>query len=180
MTPQPSDESRSGPDPPADPVGGRVFQLHIKPETPGERGLPKATVPEVRLLHAGLEGDFNRYRHEEKHDDPIMAVLIIPRETIEQLNREGWPVRPGDLGENITSEGMPYDRFVIGHRFEVGGSEVEITKPCAPCNLLEQLPYVGRERGPEFIRVMLNRRGWYARVVREGKVRAGDSIHSVG
>lgn len=156
-----------------------MYQLHIKPEAPGERGLPKATVPEVRLLYSGLEGDFNRYRHEEKHDDPRMAVLIVPKETIEQLGREGWPVRPGDLGENITSEGIAYDGFRVGGRFEIGGSEVEITKPCDPCHFLELLPYVGKARGPEFIRTMLNRRGWYARVTREGSVQTGDRIRAV-
>ncbi len=156
-----------------------MYELHIKPEVPDERGLPKAAVTEVRLLYSGLAGDFNRYRHEEKHDDPRMAVLIVPKETIEQLGREGWPVRPGDLGENITSEGIANDRFRVGDRFEIGRSEVEITKPCDPCHFLELLPYVGKARGPEFIRTMLNRRGWYARVTREGLVRTGDRIEAV-
>ncbi len=175
----PSNSLQPSPAPSPRRLEGRVYQLHIKPQTPGERGLPKATVPEVRLLHSGLEGDFNRYRHEEKHDDPIMAVLIVPRETLEQLGREGWPVRPGDLGENITSEGIAYDGFRIGSHFQIGEAEVEITKPCDPCHFLELLPYVGKDRGPEFIRTMLNRRGWYARVIREGPVRTGDRILSV-
>lgn len=121
-------------------------------------------------------GDFNRYRHEEKHDDPGMAVLIVPFETIEALDREGWPVRPGDLGENITSEGIAYDSFAPGSRFRVGRAVVEVTKACDPCTNLFLLPYVGEVRGPEFLKTMVGRRGWYARVLESGMVRTGDAI----
>jgi MOSC domain-containing protein YiiM len=154
----------------------RVVGLHAKPQTPGEHGLPKHSVREVRLLRTGVEGDFNLYRHEEKHDDESMAVLLIPRETISQLGREGWPVRPGDLGENITSEGLPYGDLQPGREYRIGTARLAVTKPCTPCTNLYLLPYVGVSRGPEFLRTMLDRRGWYARVVTEGAVRVGDPI----
>jgi MOSC domain-containing protein YiiM len=155
---------------------GRVRQLHRKPETPGGHGLPKTPVPEVRITVHGLAGDFNRFRHEERHDDPDMAVLIYPAETIEKLGREGWPVRPGDLGENVLTEGIAYHAFAPGLRFRIGEARVQISKACDPCDNLFLLPYVGRERGPEFLRTMLGRRGWYARVLDEGIVRTGDAI----
>jgi MOSC domain-containing protein YiiM len=155
---------------------GRVFALHRKPQIAGEHGLPKPTVPEAFISQAGLEGDYNRYRHEEKKDDPGMAVLLVPRETLDELQREGWPVRPGDLGENITTEGIAYNDFVPGNRFRVGEVVLEVSKACTPCDNLYLLPYVGPARGPEFLKVMLDRRGWYARVVREGRVRAGDPV----
>jgi len=157
-------------------VRGSVFEIHRKPETAGEHGLPKPTVASARVTVSGLEGDFNRWRHETQHDDPGMAILVVPKETIDQLNREGWPVRTGDLGENITSTGIPYDAFVPGKRFRVGESVIEVSKACTPCDNLYLLPYVGTAKGPEFLRVMTGRRGWYARVVREGLVRAGDPV----
>lgn len=157
---------------------GRVYQLHRKPEVAGEHGLRKPTVPEAFVSRTGFVGDFNRYRHEEKHDDPGMALLIVPRETLEELSREGWPVRPGDIGENITTEGIPYDAFAPGRQFRAGDAVVEVTKACTPCDNLYLLPYVGPERGPEFLKVMLHRRGWYARVVREGWVRPGDPVEA--
>jgi len=160
-------------------TSGRVFDLHRKPEVPGERGLPKPSVPEAYVSFAGVTGDFNLYRHREKKDDPAMALLIMPRETLAQLDREGWPVRSGDLGENITTEGIPYDEFTPGRRFRAGELVFEVTKPCTPCDNLYRLPYVGPTRGPEFLKVMLDRRGWYARVVREGRIRAGDAIERV-
>jgi len=157
-------------------VSGRVFEIHCKPEVPGERGLPKPMVPEVFVSRAGLKGDFNRYRHEEKHDDPAMAVLIMPRETLSDIVREGWPVRYGDLGENLITEGIAYDAFVPGRRFRAGEALLEVSKACTPCDYLYLLPYVGPTRGPEFLKVMLGRRGWYARVLHEGRVRVGDPV----
>jgi MOSC domain-containing protein YiiM len=164
------DESRSA---------GRVFQLHEKSEVEGEHGLPKPTVSHALVRPSGFSGDFNRYRHEEKKDDPAMAVLLIPRETLAELSQEGWPVRPGDLGENITTEGVEYDAFAPGRKFRAGEVTLEVTKACTPCENLFLLPYVGRERGPEFLRVMIDRRGWYARVLHEGRIRAGDRIEWV-
>jgi len=160
-------------------VSGRVFELHRKAEVPGEHGLPKPRVDEALVSAAGLAGDFNRYRHEEKHDDAGMALLLMPRETIAALDREGWPVRPGDLGENVTTEGIEYDAFVPGRRFRMGTAVVEITKACTPCDNLFLLPYVGPARGAEFLRTTLGRRGWYARVLHEGRLRTGDPIEQI-
>ncbi|MGI0129945.1 MAG: MOSC domain-containing protein [Thermoplasmata archaeon] len=157
-------------------AGGHVYRLHRKSQTPGERGLPKLPVEAVRVSAVGLEGDYNVYRHDEKADDPAMAVLLMPLEMLTELNREGWPVRPGDLGENITSLGIPYGEFAPGRRFRVGAITVEVTKPCTPCDNLFQLPYIGPDRGSEFLRVMLDRRGWYAKVVQGGELRTGDPI----
>lgn len=158
------------------PCSGRVVQVNRKSPVPGERGLPKVPVGEARITRAGLDGDFNVYRHEVSRDDPRMAVLLVPLETLEEFQREGWPVRPGDLGENLTTSGIPYEAFVPGRRFRVGEAVVEISKPCTPCENLFLLPYVGNDRGPEFLRVTLGRRGWYASVVREGRVRPNDPI----
>jgi MOSC domain-containing protein YiiM len=161
--------------PPLDPQG-TVLQLNRKSEVPGEHGLPKKPVPTAHVTKAGLEGDFNRYRREEKHDDPDMAVLIVPLEVIHALNAEGWPVRPGDLGENITSSGLPNDAFRPDRRVRVGSVLLQVSKPCDPCNNLYLLPYIGESRGPAFLRTTLGRRGWYCRVLEEGTVSTGDPI----
>jgi MOSC domain-containing protein YiiM len=158
---------------------GEVYRLHRKPRTEGERGLPKRAVPEAWLRADGLEGDFNRYRHEIKHDDPGMALLLLPLETIEVLRGEGWPVAPGDLGENLTTRGIPYGAFVPGEDWTIGNARVRIEKACTPCTFLFGLPYVGTERGPSFLKATLDRRGWYARVLSESVIRVGDPIRRV-
>lgn len=158
---------------------GRVYRISRKPQTPGERGLPKAEVSQAEITSDGVVGDSNIYRHDEAHDDPAMAILLMPLETLNQLGREGWPVRPGDIGENITTEGLPYDAFAPGERFRVGDTLLEISKPCTPCDNLYQLPYVGLERGPAFLKATLGRRGWYARVLEGGTVRTNDRVERV-
>ena len=155
---------------------GTVVRIGAKGETPGERGLPKPERASARFLHAGVEGDFNVYRQQEKGGDPNMGVLLLPEETLSDLNGDGWPVRPGDLGENVTTSGIPYEALAPGRRIRIGEAVLETTKACDPCTNLYLLPYVGAERGPRFIKAMLGRRGWYARVVREGVVHRGDRI----
>lgn len=158
-------------------VDGTVLSLHRKPETPGERGLPKPAFPELRVNAAGVIGDFNRWRHEEGHDDPTSAILLMPVETLDELQAEGWPVRSGDLGENITTRGIPYEQLQPGVELTLGTAKLTVTRPCDPCENLFELPYVGREKGPKFLKTTLNRRGWYAQVDVPGVIRAGDVIH---
>ncbi|HLN51973.1 MAG TPA: MOSC domain-containing protein [Thermoplasmata archaeon] len=155
---------------------GRVVRLGAKPRTPGQRGLPKPALAKVTVARGGVEGDYNVWRQEERGGDPDYALLVMPEETLEQLNHEGWPVRPGDLGENITTSGVPYAAFEPPCRFRVGSVLAEVSKACDPCDTLTLLPYVGRARGPEFLKTMMGRRGWYARVVNSGEIREGDPI----
>ncbi len=157
-------------------IVGKVYQINVKSQTPGERGLPKHSVDRAEITFLGLKDDFNVYRHEKQKDIPDQAVLIMPLEMIEQLNREGWPIKPGDLGENITSLGISYDSIGPGKRYAVGDAILEITKPCTPCVNLWSLPYVGKEKGPKFIKTTLNRRGWYASVIQQGKIKKNDQI----
>jgi MOSC domain-containing protein YiiM len=157
-------------------VSGTVKQINVKPMTEGERGLPKKPVDSAHVTKSGMQGDFNVYRHEELNDDPDSALLILPVETIMELNSEGWPVRPGDLGENLTTTGIPYSSFAVGKIFTSGGARFQVSRACDPCDNLFLLPYVGSSKGPSFLKTMLGRRGWYARVLREGKIRRGDRI----
>lgn len=158
---------------------GRVRSLHRKPQTTGEHGLPKPSVSEIYLAAGGVRDDFNRFRHEEEHDRLDQAVLLMPIEMIRTLNAEGWPIQEGDIGENVTTEGIPYTEFRPGDRFRVGGAVVEVSKPCTPCTNLQLLPYVGAANGPRFIKLMLDRRGWYASVASEGRVRSGDLVERI-
>jgi MOSC domain-containing protein YiiM len=155
---------------------GKIVQINIKKMSPGSRGLPKFPVDSCRILKTGLAGDFNVYRHEKLADDPDSAVLLMPIETIEQLNRERWPIKAGDIGENITTSGISYSDFAPGKKFTVGKATIQISRACDPCSNLYLLPYVGKEKGPEFLKTMLGRRGWYARVIEEGIVRKDDPI----
>ena len=153
-----------------------IQQINVKPQTKGEHGLPKKPVTSALVTRTGVEGDFNVYRHKEREDDPDQALLIMPVETIEELNEEGWQVKPGDLGENFTTSGLPYTAFSVGKMFAAGEIRFQISRACEPCTNLYSLPFVGESKGPDFLKVMLGRRGWYAKVILEGRVKAGDHL----
>jgi len=159
-----------------DALRGTVRRLGAKPRTPSEHGLPKPELEQAEFRFGGVDGDYNLYRQTQKGGDPEMAILLIPEETLAELRAEGWPVRPGDLGENVLTSGIPYDALTPRRRVRLGAAVVETAKPCDPCDNLYLLPYVGPPRGPAFLKAMLGRRGWYARVVREGTVRRGDPV----
>jgi MOSC domain-containing protein YiiM len=154
-------------------MAGRVLQLSIKPKTPGEHGLPKRAVLELRVTSQGADGDYNHYRATTLDGDPDQAILIVTKELLARLGAEGWPIRPGDLGENLTLDDVPEAALGPGARVELADVVLEVTKPCDPCIELHSLPYVGPTRGPEFVRTLVGRRGWYARVLSPGIVRPG-------
>lgn len=149
---------------------GRILRMSVKPETPGEYGLPKRAVPSLRITTAGAEGDYNRYRAKRLAGDPDQAILLLTQEVLDQLRLEGWPVAAGDLGENLTLGGVIESSLVPGAQLTIGEVRLEITKPCEPCTELHALPYVGKARGTEFVKTMVDRRGWYARVLASGTV----------
>jgi len=157
----------------------RIAQINVKPEARPEGGLQKHSVASARIDPAGVAGDFNHYRHDELHDEADSAVLLLPRETIEALDRDGWPVRPGDLGENLLTEGIAYEAMGPGRRLLVGEVVLEVTRACDPCTNLYKLPYVGTSKGPAFLKTMHGRRGWYAKVLRPGTVRVGDVVEPI-
>ncbi len=158
-------------------MNGRVYQLNVKGRNEEGVGLPKRAIEYVTVRKEGLEGDFNHYRHNSLKNSLDHAVSIMPIEMINQLNREGWSVKPGDLGENITIEGIAYNSFKVGDCYLIGTTLLQISEAITPCKKLVKLPYVGEENRNRFVKdVMLGRRGWYARVLEEGFIRKGDLI----
>lgn len=151
-------------------MSGRILQMSVKSKTPGQRGLPKRAVTHLEIQATGAVGDFNHYRTEELPGDLDQAVLVLTDEILTALGAEGWPVRPGDLGENLTLADIPEADLKPGVRLRLGEVLLEISLACDPCTVLYALPYVGSGRGPEFIRALHGRRGWYSRVIRPGTV----------
>ena len=108
-----------------------------------------------------------------------MAILVLPVEVIHDLNQEGWSVKPGDLGENLTVAGISHSEFSPGQEYKAGEVVMEISFECEPCRNLSVLPYVGEAKINVFIKTLLNRRGWYARVIKPGTIKPGDLILKV-
>src|SRR5687768_6359581 len=59
------------------PMSAHVLQLSVKPKTPGEYGLPKHPVTELRITPSGADGDYNNYRQRTLAGDPDQAILLL-------------------------------------------------------------------------------------------------------
>ena len=148
---------------------GRIHQINISPG-----GVPKLRVERAGVTAGGLVGDgHNDTRH---HGGPDAAVCLFSREVIERLRAEGHPIGPGTIGENVTVEGLDWAAVVPGCRlvFE-GGVELEVVKYTNPCATIGE-----SFRGLEFRRIKQDLHPGesrvYARVIREGELRAGAAV----
>lgn len=158
-------------------INSFIFSVNVKPEVKGERGIPKEPVGLAKLTLSGFEGDFNRHRFEELSFTTDQAVLILPYHVITDLNREGYPVDVGHLGENLTVKGIRNDEVSEGQIYSTGNAVIQISKRCLPCKNLKVLPYFSR--GVNLKELLRCRRGWYARVIQQGRVEVGDSFFRV-
>jgi MOSC domain-containing protein YiiM len=157
--------------------GGRLVQVNVSPG-----GVPKYPVEEARVSFDRVEGD--SWNDMEHHGLPGQAVCLFSVELIGQLVAEGYPLFPGALGENFTTEGIDYRRIRLGDQYRVGSDvEIRITKVRRPCRTISVY-------GSSLLRAMFDadvkagntssprwgRSGFYAEVLKEGSVRPGDPI----
>ncbi len=153
-----------------------ILQINIKSRKVGEPGIPKHPVNEVVVSQSGVSGDFNVYRFNSKKNTPDRAVLIMTEDILNQLNKEGWKVKSGDLGENFLIDGVSYSELEAGMKVKLGGIQIELTEQAQPCRTLRHLRYIGDENINGFINTLKGRRGWYAKVIQEGTVNVHDPI----
>ena len=163
---------------------GTVCELHIKAQNQeGEKkqgvGLPKIAVPSIYVNTQGVVGDYNHFRQRKKEGTPDRALLIYTTGKIMQLANHRWPFMPGHLGENITVEGIPYVAFQPESLWRMGEATLQITIAATPCSKLKHLPYIGEENIKAFCKMLEGQRGWYARVLKEGEIKKGDSIEAI-
>ncbi len=111
----------------------------------------------------------------ENHGGPNRAVYCYPHEHYAywsiQLGRDDFEY--GQFGENLTTQGLLEKAVCVGDAFQVGEAIIQITQPRVPCYKLANKLEI-----PDFAKTFLqaNRSGFYARVLEEGSVGAGDAI----
>jgi len=129
----------------------------------------------VPLRGVNLRGDDQADR--TVHGGPDKAVYAYGAEDTEWWEAElGRPLGPGAFGENLTTRGIAVSQAVIGERWTVGSTLLEVAQPRLPCFKL------GLRMGdPRFLKrfAAAARPGAYLRVVREGDLGAGDAIEVV-
>lgn len=122
----------------------------------------------------GLAGD--RAHDIAHHGGSDQAVYAYAREDLDgALAAElGRALAPGQVGENLTTEGLDVSGALIGERWRVGDRLLlEVSGPRIPCGTFQswlgEKDWLGR-----FIRLRVP--GAYLRVVEPGEIRAGDPV----
>ena len=130
-----------------------------------EKGTKKHAVAEGTVCQDyGLEGD--------AHADcsTHRQVSLLAMESIGKMREAGFAVGLGDFAENITTEGLDLVLLPVGTRLAVGRDTLlEVTQIGKKC-------HGGCAIFNEVGKCIMPREGIFARVVRGGMVRAGDSI----
>lgn len=130
-------------------------------------GIPKRAVPFVRILSSGLEGDGH---HHAKHCRPEQAVSFQDVEKLAELRNEGYSLYCGGIGENISVAHLNVNSLGLGTILNFsGGIQLEITKIRNPCYVLDAIH-------PRLKEVIIGRCGMYAKVLKEGMLRVGETI----
>jgi MOSC domain-containing protein YiiM len=154
-----------------------VLYINISPG-----GIPKRPIPEGRVTFTRVEGDdWNDKKHHGWRDQ---ALCLFSIELIEELKAEGYPLFPGALGENITTEGINYREVRLGDVYRIGNDvEVRISKIRTPCRTIAvygegimRATYDVEVRRGNVNSLKWGRSGYYAEVLREGIIRTGDAI----
>ena len=127
------------------------------------------------LRGVNLRGDDQADR--SVHGGPDKAVYAYAAEDIEAWERElQRALGPAPFGENLTVRGVGVSEAVIGERWAVGSTLLEVAQPRLPCFKL------GIRMGdPRFLKrfASADRPGAYLRVLREGDVGTGDRVEVI-
>jgi MOSC domain-containing protein YiiM len=109
----------------------------------------------------------------------LRQVHLIHAELFAALAAQGFTLRPGDLGENLLTEGLDLLALPRGTRLRLGATaEIEITGLRNPCVQIERfqpgLLAAVLDRTPDGR--LIRKAGVMAVVLAGGEVRAGDAI----
>jgi MOSC domain-containing protein YiiM len=126
----------------------------------------------VAVRGVNLEGDDQADR--TVHGGPDKAVYAYAAEDVRFWEAElGRELPAAAVGENLTTEGLDVTHAVIGERWAVGSTVLEVCQPRLPCAKLGM-----RFGDPRFVRTFGDalRPGAYLRIVQDGDVGAGDPV----
>jgi MOSC domain-containing protein YiiM len=129
----------------------------------------------VAVEGVNLEGD--RQADLESHGGPTRALYAYADEDYRWWSDSlGRPLSPGKFGENLTLAGIDVSGALIGERWRVGNTLLQVTSPRVPCNKLAMTM-----DDPAFVRRFAQalRPGAYLAIVESGDVAAGDAAEVV-
>ncbi|HEY2695623.1 MAG TPA: MOSC domain-containing protein [Pseudonocardiaceae bacterium] len=139
------------------------------------------------LTGLGVDGDAHlgttvRHRSRMARDPQapnLRQVHLIHAELFGELADDGFAVKPGELGENVTTVGVDLLALPAGTRLHLGANAViEVTGLRNPCVQIDHFQYglmkavLGRDADGNLVR----KAGVMSIVLADGEVRPGDAI----
>jgi MOSC domain-containing protein YiiM len=164
-------------------TGGRVLSVNVGRvrEFEYNRGPAKSAIwksPVARRIAArgvNLEGDEQADR--KAHGGPDKAVYAYAVEDARWWEEKlGRSLQYGGFGENLTTEGIAVNDALIGERWQIGTTVLEVSEPRVPCWRLGVR--MNDEMFPRRFTEAL-RPGAYLRIIVEGNLGAGDEIRVI-
>jgi len=162
---------------------GIIYQINI-----GSGGVPKYSVARAKVTTEKIEGDrWNWIGHGGKEQ----AICLFAQECLDALVLQGFPVFPGALGENFTTKNVDYHLVRIGDVWQVGTEvQIRINKVRTPCGTIRRAYSPSANKGEGIEAAIWDSEvkkgnmhtekwgmsGFYATVLREGRVSQGDRI----
>lgn len=150
--------------------------------------LAKANEGSIRLMEGlGVDGDAHlgttvKHRSRVARDPTqpnFRQVHLIHGELHDELRESGFAVSSGQMGENVTTEGVDLLDLPTGARLHLGGAAVvEVTGLRNPCAQLDRIQpglmaaTLGRDEHGNLVR----KAGIMGVVIAGGEVRPGDPI----
>ena len=161
--------------------GPRLLSVNVggvrEVEWRGERvrtGIWKFPVGDRAVAVRGVNLDGDDQADRTVHGGADKAVYAYAIEDYAHWrDAHGVDVSPGLFGENLTVQGLDLRRAVVGERWRVGSTVLEVAQPRLPCFKLG-IRLADARFPKRFLAVA--RLGAYLRIVEEGEVRAGDAI----
>jgi MOSC domain-containing protein YiiM len=129
----------------------------------------------VAVAGVNLSGDDQADR--AVHGGPDRAVYAYASEDYDWWNRElGRDLPPGTFGENLTIRGIDVNAALVGERWRIGTTILQVTTPRFPCYKLAM-----KMDDPKFVKRFgaALRLGTYLSIATEGTLESGDAIEIV-
>jgi MOSC domain-containing protein YiiM len=102
------------------------------------------------------------------------AVYAYSREDADWWQKQlGITIDNGRFGENLTTSGIDVNQALVGERWKIGSTILEVSQPRIPCRV-----FAGFWQRPTLIKEFMEsgKPGTYLRIIQEGQINAGDVI----
>ena len=155
--------------------------------TNNSHSFSKLNKAQIKLLAGlGVEGDAHcgktvqhRSRVAKDPTQPnLRQVHLIHAELHEELNNAGFNILPGQMGENITTEGIDLLKLPTDTRLHIGEATIQVTGLRNPCAQLDSFQsglmaaVLDKDKNGHLIR----KAGIMGIVIAGGAISAGDTI----